>query len=366
MRYSYDLIVIGGGLTGGAIAWGAARQGASVVMLDEGDVAYRAALGNFGLVWVQSRGHLDPPFAHWTRRSADLWPDLAGAVAETTGVDVALRMPGGFIFCTSDDEFEERTNAVRRMHNESGETTTVMVDRERLHAIIPGLGDQVVGASFCPTDGHISPLALTRALHETTGAKGLTYMPGHKVDSIDAAPHDFTVHSGKARFTAPRVVIAAGLGCRELAPIIGMSVPVEPLQGQVIVTERVPHFLDYSTYICRQTDDGTVLLGDSQEDAGFSLMTKVSTLADIAARNLRVFPALKDASVLRTWASLRVMPPDGLPIYDQSDRYPGAFAIASHSGVTLAAAHALVLAPAILQGHLPEELGVFSARRFDR
>jgi glycine/D-amino acid oxidase-like deaminating enzyme len=53
---SYDLIVIGGGLVGGAIAWGAAARGASVALLDQGDLAYRAARGNFGLVWVQSKG----------------------------------------------------------------------------------------------------------------------------------------------------------------------------------------------------------------------------------------------------------------------------------------------------------------------
>lgn len=64
MASAYDLIVIGGGLVGGAIAWGAASRGASVVVLDEGDVAYRAARGNFGLVWVQSKGAGMPPYAH--------------------------------------------------------------------------------------------------------------------------------------------------------------------------------------------------------------------------------------------------------------------------------------------------------------
>ena len=72
-----DLIVIGGGLVGGAIAWGAQAQGAEVVLLDEGDIAYRAARGNFGLVWVQSKGAGMPPYAHWTRKSSELWPVLA-------------------------------------------------------------------------------------------------------------------------------------------------------------------------------------------------------------------------------------------------------------------------------------------------
>ena len=53
---AYDLVVIGGGLVGGAIAWGAAHQGASVALVDESDVAFRAARGNFGLVWIQGKG----------------------------------------------------------------------------------------------------------------------------------------------------------------------------------------------------------------------------------------------------------------------------------------------------------------------
>ena len=87
-------------------------------------------------------------------------------------------------------------------------------------------------------------------------------------------------------------------------------------------------------------------------------------LKHIAARNIQVFPRLRDANIVRTWAALRVMSPDGFPIYEQSERYPGAFAATCHSGVTLAGAHALALAPAILDGVLTEALASFSASRF--
>src|SRR5580658_3850421 len=148
MSDAYDLIVIGGGLVGGAIAWGAASQGASVAVLDEGDIAYRAARGNFGLVWVQSKGAGMPPYAHWTRRSADLWPRLADVLRETTGTDVALRQPGGLDFCLSESEFAERAALVARMHNESGDAGTRMLRRDEVRAMVPGLGQWVVGAAF--------------------------------------------------------------------------------------------------------------------------------------------------------------------------------------------------------------------------
>jgi hydrogen cyanide synthase HcnC len=359
MAVSTDLIVIGGGLVGGAIAWGAQQCGAKTILLDEGDTAYRAARGNFGLVWVQSKGAGMAPYAHWTRQSATLWPELAETLQAATGANLALQQPGGLAFCLSDEEFEDRENLIRRMHNESGDIGTRMLDRAEVRAMVKGLGDEVVGASYCPVDGHASPLYLLRALHQT-----IDYRPNHKVVRIDATPHSFRIHCGTESFHAPKIVIAAGLGSRDLAPLVGLEMPVSPLQGQIIVTERVQHLLDYPTHTLRQTPEGTVMLGDSQEDVGFDITTRVAVLKQIADRNTRVFPALKDANIVRMWAALRVMSPDGFPIYEQSERYPGAFSATCHSGVTLAGSHALALAPAIVAGDLPAALAAFSADRF--
>jgi hydrogen cyanide synthase HcnC len=360
MVNTHDLIVVGGGLVGGAIAWGAQAKGASVVLLDEGDIAYRAARGNFGLVWVQSKGAGMPPYAQWTRRSAALWPALTGALRDATGTDTALHQPGGLAFCLSDEEFAQRESLVHRMHNESGDIGTRMVSREEVRQMVSGLGDEVTGASFCPIDGHASPLHLLKALHQT-----LDYRPNRKVGHIDARPGLFTVQAGDETYIAPRIVIAAGLGSRDLAPMVGLHMPVSPLQGQIIVTERMRPLLDYPTHVLRQTDEGTVMLGDSQEDVGFDIATKVEVLRKIADRNTRIFPALKDVSIIRMWAALRVMSPDGFPIYEQSERFPGAFAATCHSGVTLAGAHALALAPAILAGVMPDELSAFRSSRFN-
>jgi len=146
--------------------------------------------------------------------------------------------------------------------------------------------------------------------------------------------------------------------------MVGLEMPVNPLRGQIIVTERVKPFLEHATHVIRQTEEGGVMMGDSHEDVGFDNGTLVPVVRDIAARNLAVFPHLRDANVVRVWGALRVMTPDGFPIYQQSERYPGAFAATCHSGVTLAGAHALALAPAIMAGVLPAQLSAFSAERF--
>jgi glycine/D-amino acid oxidase-like deaminating enzyme len=164
---------------------------------------------------------------------------------------------------------------------------------------------------------------------------------------------------------AQRVVIACGLGNAVLADQVGLRAPVRPQRGQIIVLERLPSLLAQPLTTLRQTGEGTVMIGDSQEDAGLHDDTGLRVLATLADRAVATLPALAHARVVRAWAALRVMSPDGFPIYEQSARFPGAFVATCHSGVTLAAAHAFELAEAIAAGVLPPALQPFSSGRFD-
>ena len=90
-----------------------------------------------------------------------------------------------------------------------------------------------------------------------------------------------------------------------------------------------------------------------------------SAAAALSAKVLRWLPALSEAKLIRQWAGLRIMTPDTYPIYAQSQSHPGAFVAVCHSGVTLAAAHASLLADAIAAGRLTPSLDPFHERRFD-
>ena len=85
----------------------------------------------------------------------------------------------------------------------------------------------------------------------------------------------------------------------------------------------------------------------------------------IASRAVRKIPMLRRLQVIRAWSALRIMSPDGFPIYAESGECPGAFAVTCHSGVTLAAAHALRLAPSLLEPGFNERYAAFSPGRFD-
>ncbi len=146
----------------------------------------------------------------------------------------------------------------------------------------------------------------------------------------------------------------------------GWPAPLRPERGQILVTERTRETLPMPTHVVRQTAEGSLLLGDSKEDAGFDTLTQTpAIMRAIAQRAVRTFPWIAELNIVRAWAALRVMSPDGKPIYEQSELYPGAFVANCHSGVTLAAAHANLLAPMIAAGALSPEMAPFTARRFD-
>lgn len=365
---SSDLIVVGGGLVGTALAYGAARNGSRVTVLDEGDDAFRASRGNFGLVWVQGKGFDMTPYARWTMKSASRWTQLASDLADDSGVDVQLRQTGGSYLCFSDDELQRREQRLRTMRDAlGGDYAFEMLDHAALKMRLPGIGTEVAGASYSPMDGHVNPLKLLRALHAACRHRGVRFAHGSRVTRITPQAVGFELQTGSATWRSPRVVIAAGLGNRELAPQVGLHAPVRPNRGQVLVCERAAQFLDHATAYVRQTDEGTIQLGDSMEDVGFDDGTTFDVLRSIARRGIRSFPVLKSLRLVRAWGALRVLSPDGLPIYQASTQCPGAFVVTCHSGVTLAANHVYSIAPWVAGGagcSVPVDIVPFSGDRF--
>lgn len=363
-----DVTVIGGGLVGAAIAYGVARTGARVRVLDQGDIAFRASRGNFGLVWVQGKGQNLTEYARWTRDAVKLWPTLQQDILELTGVDCSLRQPGGFSLCFSETELSETAQTLASIDREAGDIPFQVMRPAEIRQHLPGLGPEVVGGTFCPLDGHANPLMLLRGLHAAIQKLGGEIISSVTVDGIchHAATGDFDmIAQDGRRWSSNRVVLAAGLDNARLAPQVGLIAPAEAVRGQILVTERLKPFIGYPMIGMRQTNEGSVQIGSTSEIVGLDEGTTSDKIAWMARRAVATYPALANARLVRAWGALRILTPDGYPIYKMSEAHPGAYVATTHSGVTLAAAHSSIIAPWI-SGNVqpPASLDIFGGDRF--
>lgn len=367
---SYDAIVVGGGVVGAAVAYGLARRNLRVLVLDGADGDLRAAKANFGLVWVQGKGYGQPAYQALSRRSASLWPEFARELTADSGIELDYRAEGGIHFCIGQAQWDQRAEKLARWADQlpGYESCTEMLDRGQLQRLFPKVqfGPDVSGASFGLTDGHVNPLRLLAALQRALQERGGALRTNSPVSRI--APRTgggFAVYAGSKRFEAARVMIAAGLGSSALGPMVGLDVPLRPQRGQLLVTERLAPLLPLPASGLRQTGEGTVMIGVTQEEVGYDLSTTTAAAAHMSRQAGRIVPALRQAQLVRHWSCLRVMTPDGSPVYAESSEHPGAWVALCHSGITLAAFHAGPLAAAFAQARIPDELQIFHHGRFN-
>lgn len=368
-KLNSDVVVIGAGLVGCAIAYGLADRGLKVLVLDGDDRDLRASSANMGLVWEQGKGLGMPAYQQLTRSSGDLWPAFSSRLMDETSIDLEYERNGGLTLCLGEPEYDDRRAKLMRLHNQFGgqEADWEMLGRAEVEKLLPNivLGPDVVGASFGRRDGHANPLMLLAALHAGLTRRGTVLRTGSKVRSLKQEGDSFTIDLGFDRIPAARIVIAAGLGSKQLAAQVGLDLPIRPQRGQILVTERIEPILPLPLHSVRQTSDGTIMIGSTHEEVGFDSSTTSQAASALSAKAIRSFPGLRNLTLVRQWAGLRIMTPDSYPIYAQSESHPGAFVATCHSGVTLAAIHAGPLADAIAAGALPPSFDQFHQRRFD-
>jgi glycine/D-amino acid oxidase-like deaminating enzyme len=367
----YDVCVIGGGYMGAAVSLGLVQAGAKVLMIDKVSEVHKASRANFGLVWSQSKGSGNRPYARLSEQAVRDFADFAEDLQEACGIDIELRLGAGLVLSIGEQEFAARSAALEKLHHEAatcGEThPSQLLDRNQVQELVGNvvLGDEVSGGSFSDIDGDVNPLLLLKAIRKMYLKNGGTFIQGCEVESLLKKDGHYQITTPTETFEAEKVVLAAGLGNISLCSKLGITIPVVPQKGQLLVTERVKPFLPLPFSGIRQTGCGTIMIGYTQENTGFDTNTTVTAAARLARRAMQIFPALLHIRVVRSWASLRILTADGLPIYDEIAGYPGCYLLTSHSCVTLASLHSSLLPPWILGGQRPAQIESFNLERFN-
>lgn len=360
-----DYAIIGGGIVGLSLAWGLLSRGRTVMVIDGDDGAFRASRGNFGLIWVQSKGLDQPQYARWSQQSAAIWADFAAELGDNTGLAVPLEQKGGFDLHFSEETLQATRDAYDTLKAQlGGDYPFDVLGHNALRKEEPHIGPKVVGAILHHQDGHANPLKLLQALVADVRRMGGVFLTGKTVTAV-TKPDAFCIDCADgARLVAGRVILAAGLGAAQLGPAMGFKAPIRPQRGQVLITEKLPKLINRPSPIARQVDEGGIQIGATNEEVGHDDRVTRPGLSRLAADAIAAYPALAHAQLVRSWGALRVLSPDGLPIYQQSAEMPGAFLVTCHSGITLAAAHARLLPDWLEATPAAPDLEVFGEARF--
>ncbi|MEV5436914.1 FAD-binding oxidoreductase [Streptomyces sp. NPDC052682] len=375
-RLTCDVVVVGAGVVGAACALYAARAGLDVTVLDRGCVAGGTTGAGEGNLLVSDK---EPgPELELALLSARLWADLAD---EGLGEAVEYEAKGGLVVATP--EAWTGLAAFAAAQRQAG-VAAVEVPAGHLRDVEPHLAHGLAGGVRYPQDAQVMPALAAAHLLRVSGARLLT---GREVTEVLRGPDGAVrgVRTDRGEVHAPAVVNAAGTWGGELAARAGVSLPVLPRRGFVLVTEPLPPRIRHKVYaagyvadvasdaaelqtspVVEGTAAGPVLIGASRERVGFDRSLSLPALRALAAGATRLFPFLAGVRALRAYAGFRPYLPDHLPAIGPDPRAPGLFHACGHegAGIGLATGTGHLIAQA-LTGRAPDiRLRPFRPDRF--
>lgn len=333
-----DVVVIGGGLIGLAIATEAARRGMAVRVVEAESVGRHAASASAGGVRSLNRHPAEIPLA---RQALRAWADLAGHLGGDCGFAVS-----GQIRIAEDDAamvaLEQRAAMTRAL----GYAHEEIIGHNALRRLEPGLAAHVQGAMITRDDGFADPLKTIHAYRRAAHALGVQIEEGRPVRAVSSGP---AVETDRGPIEARVVVNAAGAWGAEIARDVGEPVPMECQALQMLVTVPVPKFVsavigsEGHKLSLKQSAKGHVVIGGGHLGVVDDRVGRPRPMgiAQSLATAVRVFPALSEARLARSWAGLEGIVVDGLPVIGPSGTVDGLFHAFGFCG------HGFALAPLI-------------------
>lgn len=364
MTQAFDVIVVGGGPVGAACARDLAESGRKILLLERGDdqgEGWRAAAG---MLAAQAGAEADDPLFELGIAGRERYAELAPLLKERTGMDVGFWQEG--IARIAADETD--AGALRSQvawQRQQGHVCD-WFDAGEVKARWPWIGLSF-GALWAPRDAAIHPARLVEALIMDSVRLGVTVIRD-QATAVERRGARVTGVLGREHYSGSDVVLAAGPWTRQIAGV-PRPIPVEPIRGQMAALawpEGVPRAIVLGRGAYMVPRDGEAVVGSTMEHAGFSTEVTASGLAEIFAGVSALCPALSRGEVLRTWAGLRPVTPDGLPILGREPRLQGLWYAAGHgrNGVLLASITGVLLTHLLSGENENEQLVPLRPERF--
>jgi glycine oxidase len=348
-----DVLILGGGVIGLTTAYFLARERARVTVLDKGDFGQEASWAGAGILppaqtsEVSKTSEVCSGIDQLRGHSAVLFPSLSEELRQLTGIDNGYLRCGGLEFLSGPKEAEEEWHA-------QGMTLQTL-DEPALARLEPNLARGLGLANYLPDMAQLRNPRHLKALLAACKSRGVTLRPGCAVHGfVSDGPRIQAVKTLDDNLPAERFLLASGAWTGPLTESLGCSIPIKPVRGQIaLLNTSTPVFrrilLWGSRYLVPRPD-GKVLVGSTEEHAGFDKRTTSQAIADLLQLANRLVPDLGSAHLERCWAGLRPGSPDGLPFLGPIPGWDNLFVAAGHfrAGIQLSPGTALVMKECLL------------------
>lgn len=369
MNRSQDVIVVGAGVIGCAVAYELARRGVAVEVVDDRPVGMGATQASAGVLapFIEAReGH---PLLDLAVRSLEQYDEFIARLAADSGIPVSYRRTG-----TLDVAFDEPAlEAMRRTAAilQRRDVPALMLDAAAVRIEEPQIAEDAIGGLLIDAHGFVAAPAMTRALAAAARRSGAQLLEPTRVRRIAERDGEVVVETEKGTLSADTVVLAAGSWSGQIA-IEGAAdaLPVRPVRGQLLYLawRGVPlrRVVWSSRCYLVPWEDGTVLVGATAEEAGFDERATAAGVRDLLDAVCEVAPHAWTAGFTAARVGLRPATPDDLPIVGWSSAVPNLMYATGHfrNGILLAPLTAQLVADALIDNRVDPALERLAPARF--
>jgi len=358
MKAARDILIVGGGIIGLAIAVELKHRGAKVTLVSR-DFMQAASHAAAGMLAPMAEKITSRPMLDLCLKSRWLYPEWIGKLEELTGVETGY-LPSGILAPV----YDLPESAI------ASDVNAVWLDQQTIRLYQPGLSDRVVGGWWHPEDGQVDNRCLVRSLLQAAQTLGIEVKEGVSVNAIGQRQGKVdSVLTSIGELQADQYVLAAGSWCNQLFPL-----PVRPVKGQML-SLKMPQKLHQPFPLQRvlfgeniylvPRQNGRLIVGATVEEVEWTPYNTPKGIQSLLNKATELYPAVADWQIEEFWWGFRPGTPDELPILGQS-AVDNLFLATGHhrNGILLAPVTACLMADLILEQKSDPLLSDFSYQRF--
>ncbi len=366
-----DVLVVGGGVIGCAIAYFLTGRGARVTLVERRRLAREASWATAGLISPPRSPDTPPARAALEKRSFDRYPLLIEELRDVTGLSVEYRRSGALSVVRDDDELVGLRRAIGWQRDLGLEVEWLEGDEARRRE--PALSPAIRGAAWYPAVGSLRGHRLTAALARGARLRGATIVEETPVLGLLTEGDRVTgVRTAGGELRAEQTVLAAGAWTAQLGAALDLPLPTRPVRGQMLAVDGAEpplrHVVEGAGGYLIPRADGAVAVGATVDQAGFDARVTPDGLVWLTGLLRSLAPSFAGARVIEIWAGLRPGSPDGAPLLGRAPGYAGLWVAAGHfrGGILWAPVTGELLAASIRAGRPDPALAPFDPARFAR